>query len=55
VVARSDATQCSRIFEVSFTDVERSDSVDRLDEVLFWEELCYLGKAVAEDHLDAAK
>jgi hypothetical protein len=64
-----DATQCSRIFWVSFTDEERSDSVDRLDArlsrpdaqsshsdtVLFWEELRYSGKAVVEDRLDGAK
>jgi hypothetical protein len=42
-------------------DVERSDSEDRLDAqssrsdaVLFWEDLRYSGKAVAEDRLDAA-
>jgi len=62
VATRQDATQCSRIFRVSFTDAERSDSVDRLDArsnrpdaVLFWEELRYYGKEVTKDRLDAAK
>jgi hypothetical protein len=55
VATRSDATQCSRIFWVSFTDVERSDSIDRPDEVLFWEELRYFGKVVAEDRPDTTK
>jgi hypothetical protein len=57
MVTRPDATQCSRIF---FTDVEMSDSVDhpdarliRLDAVLFWEEMLYSGKVVAEDRPDA--
>jgi hypothetical protein len=59
---RPDATQCSRIFRVSFTDMERSDIVDRsdaqsscLDAVLFWEEYRYFGKMVPEDHPKAAK
>jgi hypothetical protein len=62
VATRLNATQCSRIFWVSFTDAERSDSIDRpdarssrLDAVLFWEEYRYSGKAVAEDRLDTAK
>jgi len=56
MATRPDAIQCSRIFRVSFTDVERSDGVDRSDArpshpdaVLFWEEYRYSGKAVAED------
>jgi hypothetical protein len=62
VATRPDAIQCSRIFQVSFTDAERSDSFDRpdarssrSDAVLFWEELRYSGKAVLEDHPDVAK
>jgi len=62
VATRSDATQCSRIFWVSFTDMERSDSIDRPnarssrpDAVLFWEEYRYSGKAVVEDLPDIAK
>jgi hypothetical protein len=62
VATCSNATQCSRIFRVSFTDAERNDSVDRPDArssrpdvVLYWEELHYSGKAVAEDRPDAAK
>jgi len=35
-------------------NVERSDSEDRPDVVLFWEESRYFGKAVAEDRLDKA-
>jgi len=53
VATRPDATQCSRIFRVSFKDAERSDSVDRLDAAMFWEELRYSGKAVIEDRPDA--
>jgi hypothetical protein len=51
-----DATQCSRIFRVSFTNAERSDRVDcqdaqscHLDVVLFLEELRYSRKVVAKD------
>jgi hypothetical protein len=62
VATHPDATQCSKIFWVSFTDEEMSDSVDRLDAqssrpdvVLFWEEYRYFGKAVAKDRPDAAK
>jgi len=43
-------------------DAERSDSIDSPDArssssnaVLFWKELRYFGKAVAEDRLDVAK
>jgi hypothetical protein len=60
MATRPDATQCSKIFRVSFTDAKRSDNVDcpdawwsRSDAVLFWEELRYFGKAVTEDHPDA--
>jgi hypothetical protein len=56
VATRPNATQHSRIFRVSFTDAEMSDSEDRPDAqpshsnvVLLWEESCYSGKAVAED------
>jgi len=52
----------SRIFRVSFTDAERTDNIDRpdaqssrLDGVMFWEELRYSGKVVAEDCPNAAK
>jgi hypothetical protein len=62
VATRPDATHCSRIFRVSFTDAERSDSIDRLDNqlsrsdtVLFWEDLRYSGKAVAEDRPDTTQ
>lgn len=62
VATSLDATQCSKIFWVSFMDAELSDSIvcpnsrsSLLDAVLFWEELCYFGKAVAEDRPDAAK
>jgi hypothetical protein len=62
VATRPDITQCFRIFWVSFTDAERSDSVDRpdawssrLDMVLSWEELRYSEKAVAEDRPNEAK
>jgi hypothetical protein len=62
VPTHADATQCSRIFWVSFTDSKRSDNIDRpdawsrrSDAVLFWEELRYFRKAVAEDLPDAAK
>jgi hypothetical protein len=57
-----NASQCSRIFQVSFTDAKMSDSVDHLeawssrpDAVLFWEELRYSEKVVAEDCLDATR
>jgi hypothetical protein len=43
-----DATQCSRIFRVSFTDAEMSDS-EHPDVVLLSEESHYSGKAVVED------
>jgi hypothetical protein len=56
VATRPDATQCSRIFRVFFTDAKMSDSIDcpdtrssRSDAVLFWEELCHSGKGVAKD------
>jgi hypothetical protein len=62
VATRLNATQCSRIFRVSFKDAKRSNIVDRLearsscsDAVLVWEELRYSGKAVAEDRPGAAK
>jgi len=61
VATSPDATLCSRIFRVSFTDPKRSDSEDHPDArsscpdvVLFWEELCYSGKAVVEDRPDEA-
>lgn len=50
-----NATQCFRIFQASFMDAEKSDSVDRPNAVLFWVEYRYSGKAIAEDHPDAAK
>jgi hypothetical protein len=62
VVTCPNATQSFEIFQVSFTDVKRSDSIDRSDArssrpdvVLFWEEYRYFGKAVVEDRPDAAK
>jgi hypothetical protein len=62
VATSLDATQCSRIFEVSFTDAERSDNIDRpdsqsicLDAVLFWEKLRYSGKAVTKDRPDVTR
>jgi hypothetical protein len=62
VATRPDATQCSRIFQVSFTDAERSDSIDRPNArssrpnvVLFCEELGYSRMLVTEDRPDAAK
>jgi hypothetical protein len=62
VATRPNATQCSRIFWVSFTDTERSDNIDCPDAqsshpeaILFWEELCYFGKAIAKDCPDTAK
>jgi hypothetical protein len=61
VATRSDATQHSRIFWDSFTDVESIDSEDRPDArlsrpdvVLLWEESHYSGKTVAEDCSDEA-
>jgi hypothetical protein len=60
VATLPDATQYSRIFQVSFTDAEMSDSINRSDArsscpnaVQFWDEYRYSGKAVAEDHPDA--
>jgi hypothetical protein len=57
-----DANTCSRIFRVSFTDVERSDNLDRPDArssrpdaVLFWKEYRYSGNEVAENCQDAVK
>jgi hypothetical protein len=35
-------------------DTERSDSEDRPDVVLLWEESCYYGKVVAEDRPNEA-
>jgi hypothetical protein len=62
VATRLDATQCSRIFRVSFTDAKMSDSIDRSDArssrpnmVLFWEEYYHSRKAVANDHPDATR
>jgi hypothetical protein len=62
VVTCPDATKCSKIFWVSFTDAEMSNSIDHLDArsirpdaVLFWEELRYSRKAVEVDHPDEGK
>jgi hypothetical protein len=62
VATHPNPTQCSRIFQVSFTNAERSDSLDCwdaqsscTDAVWLWEELSYFGKTVAEDQSDAAK
>jgi len=62
MATRPDTILCSRIFQVSITDAERSDSIDRPDArssrrdvVLFWEELRYSRKAVVEDNPDTAK
>jgi hypothetical protein len=62
MATRPEATQCSRIFGVSFRDAKRSDNVvlpdarsSRSDAFLFWKELRYSGKAIAEDRSDAAK
>jgi hypothetical protein len=60
VATRLDVIQRSRIFRVSFTDAKRSDNEDcrdawpSLDVVLLWEESCYSGKAIPEDHPDEA-
>jgi hypothetical protein len=62
VATHLDATQCSKIFWVSFTNAERSDNIDRPDvrpsrpnEALFWEELRYSGKVITEDRSDAGQ
>jgi hypothetical protein len=62
VATLPNVTQCSKIFRVSFTDAERSDSINRPDAwsshpdaVIFLEELHYSRMAVAEDRPDAAK
>jgi hypothetical protein len=54
--------QHSRIFRVSFTNAERSDSEDSpgaqpscLNVVLLWEESRDSGKVAAEDRLDEGK
>lgn len=61
MATRPNATQRSKIFQVSFTDAERSDSEDhpdarlsRLDVVLLLEESLYFGKAIVEDRLNEA-
>jgi hypothetical protein len=61
VVTSPDATQRSRIFRVSFTNAETSDSEDRPDAlpsrpdvVLLWEKSRSSRKAVVEDRPDEA-
>jgi hypothetical protein len=62
VATLPNATHCSKIFWVSFTDAKRSDSIDRPDArssrpdaVLFWKEYHYFGKTVAENRSDVVK